>query len=295
MRIVASTVSTSVDLAPQSSAEEALLKRATTFHIDDTHGDTALTTCERIVKGRKDQLDACTEELKTLMAEAVELRRKIGKTENDEYLVQFIATLNGAGWGDAEADEIARNCWEEASGQSLPVTAASTDKSKAVAAGKKGGKAAKKTENKSEKQADLEWALREKTHHMRRGIKEATGRVRSHRYFAAVREVQAKGSSFQLVCPECSKTVGLKDVSLLSGCGHMGCSECVRNLADKEECVFAASGKCRDAARVANIVPAHTLGTDDGVHDGKHFGRKIEEIVDYIKYAGVPFGMQTGC
>ena len=45
----------------------------------------------------------------------------------------------------------------------------------------------KKKKTEAQIQADLAWELRELTHAMRRVVKELTGRVRSHRYFDAVR------------------------------------------------------------------------------------------------------------
>lgn len=59
----------------------------------------------------------------------------------------------------------------------------------------------------------------------------------------------------------------------------------MRACADKEECVFAASGACRSAARHLNVVKADTLGVDDAERDGlgKHFGAKLEGVVKLIK------------
>ena len=41
------------------------------------------------------------------------------------------------------------------------------------------------------------------------------------------------------------------------------------------------------AARVLNIVKGGTLGVDDEARDGrgKHFGKKLEMVIDLIKYA----------
>ncbi|KZV96801.1 hypothetical protein EXIGLDRAFT_833373 [Exidia glandulosa HHB12029] len=268
-----------VMIGESSSAEEALLKRAATFDLEED-ADTAMTTCERIVKNRADQQTECVEDLKHKMRKAVELKAKIGKAE-EEYLAQFLGFLRGKGYGDEEADTIARDCWTEVSGESP------SKKSAAAAPAAEGKKAKGKGKAKdagSSAISDLIWELREHTHDMRRVIKELTGRVRSHRYFSAVRDVQRAGDDLSVDCAGCGQT-GLKahEVSLLSSCGHMGCRSCVRNLADKEECVHAASGKCKDSARVSNIVHADTLGADDDVHSGKHYGRKLEMIVDHIK------------
>jgi len=73
---------------------------------------------------------------------------------------------------------------------------------------------------------------------------------------------------------------------VLSSCGHMGCLDCVRSCAEKEECVYASLGQCKSAARVLNVVKAETLGVDDEKRHGKgrHFGMKLEKVVNLIKY-----------
>ncbi|KAH7106183.1 hypothetical protein BKA62DRAFT_689117 [Auriculariales sp. MPI-PUGE-AT-0066] len=266
-------------IGESTSAEEALLKRAATFDLEQEKDD-AMTTCERIVKGRKDQQDACETDLKDKLIEAFELQKRIGDGSGDEYLHNFRTQLTTTGFGDSEADAIARHWWQEVSGKTL--TASSKAKPSAAKAGKGKSAAKEKKEKKSSKKEDIVWELRELMHDIRRVIKELVGRVRSHRYFAAVRDVQAKGDELQIECPSCGTTIGFEQVALLSSCGHMGCIKCVRDLADKEECVYHQAGKCNDAARVTNIVPATTLGKDDSVHKGKHYGRKIEMIVDCI-------------
>jgi hypothetical protein len=65
----------------------------------------------------------------------------------------------------------------------------------------------------------------------------------------------------------------------------MGCYECVKTCADKDECVYAASKTCKSNARALNIVKAETLGVDDEAREGrgKHFGLKLEKVVDLIQ------------
>ncbi|EJD41795.1 hypothetical protein AURDEDRAFT_105919 [Auricularia subglabra TFB-10046 SS5] len=349
----------SMMIGESKSAEEALLKRAATFDLDEVSKDDALTTCERIVQNRSDQQDECVEDLKAMMLKAHKMKSKLGKADSEQYLSEFLKFLDTKGFGDSEADEIARDCWKEVSsgtyshrkpkakaaastkeksakGTTAKKTAAKKPTAKKTTAKKTTakkttakdeiaeneaaedeaaedeaaedeaaedeaaedeasedetvkGKTASKTNKKAKKQGsstqdDLIWELREHTHNMRRVIKELTGRVRSHRYFKAVRDVQGAGDALSVECPGCgANNLGPSDVSLLSSCGHMGCRKCVRELADKEECVHFASGKCKDSARASNIVPADTLGMDDSVHQGKHFGRKLEMIVDHIE------------
>jgi hypothetical protein len=143
----------------------------------------------------------------------------------------------------------------------------------------------------TDKTKEKVWEHREKTHEIRRLTKELVGRIRSLRYFTVVRDIQKqKDKRAPIVCPSCgSEDVPLSNVAVLSSCGHEGCLECVRRCAEKEECVYAASGKCKSAARVLNIVHAETLGVDDEARDGqgKHFGRKLEMVIELIKYVSL--------
>ena len=77
----------------------------------------------------------------------------------------------------------------------------------------------------------------------------------------------------------------MDEVAVLSSCGHTGCLTCVKLCAETEECVYAASGVCKAAARVLNIVKGDTLGVDDLARDGKgkHYGMKLEKVIELIK------------
>ena len=66
--------------------------------------------------------------------------------------------------------------------------------------------------------ADRDWALREHIHHLRRLQKEILDRVRSLRYFKAVRIVQDPTSVVK--CVSDGSVVPLKERALLSCCGH---------------------------------------------------------------------------
>jgi len=144
-----------------------------------------------------------------------------------------------------------------------------------------------KDENLSNKTKDLIWGLREKTHNFRKLTKELVGRVRSRRYFTVVRDLQKqRDTPPKISCPGCGRDeVPMNEVAVLSSCGHTGCMTCVRQSADREECVYAASGSCSAAARTLNIVKGETLGVDDEARDGqgKHFGKKLEMVIDLIR------------
>jgi len=85
------------------------------------------------------------------------------------------------------------------------------------------------------------------------------------RYFTVVRDLQKHlETPFEVSCPGCEKqNIPIDDVAVLSSCGHTGCMTCVKACAEKEECVYAASGSCKAAARVLNVVQGDTLGVDD--------------------------------
>ncbi|PBK92217.1 hypothetical protein ARMGADRAFT_1080997 [Armillaria gallica] len=92
---------------------------------------------------------------------------------------------------------------------------------------------------------------RDKTHETRRIMKELIGRIRSLRYFRVVRDLQ-KQRTEPLI----------------------------------EECIYAASGVGKSAARALNVVKADALGVDDEARDGqgKHFGMKLEKVFTLIKH-----------
>ncbi|KAJ3287354.1 hypothetical protein HK104_008647 [Borealophlyctis nickersoniae] len=141
-------------------------------------------------------------------------------------------------------------------------------------------------EHKDMKLADRQWYLRERVHALRKLAKELVGRVRSLRYFTAVRDLQKSKNinEISVTCPGMScegKTAKLpaEQVAVLSCCGHMGCLSCLSQHADQQEC--PAEG-CDAQARPTSVVVAKTLGVEDTGRSGK-FGIKIAEVVKLIK------------
>jgi len=122
-------------------------------------------------------------------------------------------------------------------------------------------------------------------------VKELVGRVRSLRYFTVVRDLQKQNEKPpELPCPSCGRDkVPISELAVLSSRGHTGCETCVMAAAEEER-VDAGSGKCSAAARVLNVVEGETLGVDDEVRDGrgKHYGLKLEKVVELIKYVISP-------
>ena len=58
----------------------------------------------------------------------------------------------------------------------------------------------------------------------------------------------------------------------------------MRECAIEEKCIVNRRSECTALAQLLNIVPATSLGTDDEIKDAKrHFGKKLELVVDLIK------------
>ncbi|KAG6381702.1 hypothetical protein JVT61DRAFT_303 [Boletus reticuloceps] len=236
--------------------------------------ENAMEACEIIVKDRTKQLDDCKDELLKELKDSVKREKKIGKLNEESMFQEYARVTRLESVGDHEATEMVKALLDEAE---VPVLPATYWKNKA-----KG-----KDENLSNNTRDLIWDHREKTHNIRKLTKELVGRVRSLRYFTVVRDLQKQRETPpKIPCPGCGRdAVPMDEVAVLSSCGHTGCMTCVRQSADREECVYAASGKCKAAARVLNIVKGETLGVDDEARDrrGKHFGKKLEMVIDLIK------------
>ncbi|KAH9930325.1 uncharacterized protein B0H18DRAFT_1093698 [Fomitopsis serialis] len=267
-------------LGESSTAEEALLKRCSHFELDTSDKENAMKACQVIVDERKKQLENCKAELLKKLEEALKMEQKIGKVEQESLFREYVRVTRNEGVGDKDATELAQALLDEAQ---IPAPLKSATNKQVD--GKNKGKG--KDDNLSNSKKEQIWEHREQTHEIRRLTKELVGRVRSLRYFTAVRDLQRQREVPPVVfCPSCGRDeVPIEEVAVLSSCGHMGCLKCVMECADKEECVYAASGACRAAARVLNVVKGDTLGIDDEARDGrgKHYGLKLEQVIHLIK------------
>ncbi|QRV87675.1 Serine/threonine-protein phosphatase [Ceratobasidium sp. AG-Ba] len=282
-------------LGDSQSAEEALLKRCSHFDLDVDDVDNAVLECEAIVQERERQLEACKAELAETLPEMQEQHSLVLREQDDNTTPfgEWIKVTREKGIGDADATKILLELMEQAgcsTGKtkvsSAPTTSTSKSKEKKV---KTSGKSVPKPET----IADRAWKLREDTHVLRKLVKELVARVRSHRFFVAVRDLQQDRAHEKVVdCASCGReNLPWEDIALLSSCGHMGCEKCVREAASlgSEVCVLAYKrdvdiGGCAAGARDHNVVKASSLGKDEPRdRDGKHFGKKLEEIMDLIK------------
>ncbi|KAF5373238.1 hypothetical protein D9615_007418 [Tricholomella constricta] len=254
-------------LGDSKSAEEALLKRCSHFDLE-TANDNAMKACDVIVAERQKQLEECKADLLKAIKDGVKREKSLGNTGAESMFNEWIRVSRGQeGIEDDEAAKIIVELLDDV-GVATPKAKVKPQEVKLT-----------------EKVKELVWEHREKTHEIRRLAKELVGRVRSLRYFKVVRDLQKGGEAPSISCPSCGReNIPMDDVAVLSSCGHMGCIECVTACAEKEECVHAASGACKSAARVLNVVKANTLGVDEARYgQGKHFGKKLEDVVDLIK------------
>ncbi|CAE6523404.1 unnamed protein product [Rhizoctonia solani] len=282
-------------LGQSQSAEEALLKRCSHFELE-IDVDNAVLECEAIVAERERQLEECKQELAKTLPQLQGQHTLVLREQSDPTpFGDWVKVTEEQGVGDADATEIIIELMENAGcirGKGKSKASAALTSSEGTSKEKK-VKTSGKSVPKPDTIADRAWKLREDTHVLRKLVKELVARVRSHRFFLAVRDLQQDRAHKKIVdCPSCGrKNLPWEDISLLSSCGHMGCDDCVRAATSmgNEVCVRAykkspREGGCNAGARDHNVVKATTLGKDEQ-HDriGKHFGKKLEAIVDLIK------------
>ncbi|KAG8925515.1 hypothetical protein FRC02_009614 [Tulasnella sp. 418] len=263
-------------LKESKSAEEALLKCVAFYDNIQSGEDNAMKACDYVVKIRNKDLEECKQDILTTIRELEKQKRDLGKQDEETHYGEWIRVTEKQGVGDHRATEIVLQLYDEA---------------KRLGDIKKGKSKTQDEETKPKRKnatslSDALWEHREKTHELRLLVKELLGRVRSLRYFEAVRDLQKENEVFLTDCSGgCGKTGLSKDqISLLSSCGHLGCHDCIRRCAIEEECVLKASGQCEMPAKLLNIVPGDSLGTDDEIKDAsRQFGKKLEEVIDVIQ------------
>lgn len=228
-----------------------------------------MKACDVIVQERQKQLDECKAEMLKAVKEGKKREKNLGNTGAESMFNEWVRVVRTEGVDDSDATTMISALLDEAD----------------IGAAKAKPKA--QDIHLTEKVKAQVWEHREKTHEIRRLTKELVGRIRSLRYFTVVRDLQKQREAPPAVsCPGCGqKNLPIAEVAVLSSCGHMGCIEDVTACAEREECVYAASGACKSAARVLNVVRADTLGVDDEARDGRgrHFGMKLEKVVHLIK------------
>jgi len=255
------------------SAEEALLKRCSHYDLAG-NADSAEKACEEVVKTREQQLELCEKDLLGAISEAQKMRDLIYHDDPAFEEVRF------SGWEKALDKEGEEGCGdEEAKERLFQLIAQAGEGLEAVS------KSAPK--RKGEKLDEGKWELREHVHGLRRLQKELVGRLRSLRYFKAVRDMQGSHHKTQAApaeeaeeCPACSKQRDLaSNWAVLSCCGHQGCHACLLKKADMQECPVA---NCAAPARPASVVRCSDLGCDQDHEAGGKFGSKLRRVVETV-------------
>lgn len=233
-----------------------------------TKAGNAITTCDLIIAERQRQLELCQQDLLETIIDGVAQEKKllpktVGETSFNVYLTHI---HRGEDVDSADAKQILLRLFEDA-GCPPPK---------------------KKFAPQAELDKDTKAALnahRENTHDIRRLTKELCGRLRSLRYFKQVRTLQHETDEEVFVaCSRCddNREVPVEEAAILSSCGHAGCIKHVEWYASGQTCLDA---DCKTSAANGHIVKAETLGHDRAAEGkGKHFGKKLENVVDIIKW-----------
>jgi len=245
-----------------------LLKRCSHFDLE-TSRENALFACDAIVHERQKQLDECEAQLLEALGAAVKQEKKLGHLGSESLFMEYVRFARNKGFGDWDASKMVIGFLDKSGAPQVEEKPIYTP-----------------IELTDEMKANS-WAHREKTHEIRRLTKELVGRLRSLRFFCAVRDLQKqKETLVNVPCPACKiGEVPLTEVAVLSCCGHMGCLACVKEYAERGECVYSSVGRCSSVARSTNVVRGMTLGVDDKERDGegRHYGVKLEKVADLIK------------
>jgi SNF2 family DNA or RNA helicase len=121
-----------------------------------------------------------------------------------------------------------------------------------------------------------DWCLREHIHKLRRLQKEIVERVRSLRYFQAIRALQNEHTVVK--CCHTQQIVQPEHRALLSCCGHQGHIDVLREHAAQNAC---PSPGCQAPVRPTSIVLASDLGLNATVSSGTH-GTKLTKLCNVL-------------
>lgn len=298
-------------LNESKSAEEALVKCASSFNLSGEDTQSAARTCQDIIHFRMAQKKNLEQEMVDFIAAALRQRARIDslqegwsaltKAETGEMLDAVGPYLSDVERSESIShgadDEIharvrelvalAQRNAEESPNKVDCVFAAVNDADdddddiadERPAKKKKGDS----EEKKIDRLFNMKYQLRNHVHRIRSLGKELCGRVRSLRYIEQIRSFQNNGA-VDATCPGCGTArLSSENAGILSCCGHIGCLSCLKKYAGDGNCVNERS--CSARVDPAHIVPAANLGSDnDGVdEEGAKLSaivRKIKEIID---------------
>ncbi|GAA6033422.1 hypothetical protein JCM8097_006743 [Rhodosporidiobolus ruineniae] len=268
-------------LGRSATPDEALLKRCSHFSLDlpedKLKGGEAPDVCKFIGGLRKQELEKCTQQLKEDIATLAYMHRKAvsdgyyAARPNDQRSFQNWVDELKTGFGDKEADEMIRGL-ARVSGIEDGKILASSHVSFKTTRGRVNEFIKPRVTSGKRKQEEDEWIaehtlkIRVLTGELRTLAKELMGRLRSLRYFKAVRKV--------IVSTEADANDGH---AILSCCGHEGPVDKVLALANSGKCIDKS---CRAQVQMHNVLCGADLGSD---RTSGHFGYKLETLITLIK------------
>ncbi len=134
-------------------------------------------------------------------------------------------------------------------------------------------------------------SLRDVTNDLRKLSTELVNRRRCLRFFECVRKLQRLYSSNresqplanECSCSKCGATnIGPEELSILSQCGHAICSHCLELRQNRQDDCLVPG--CNAVNKAYQVIKAPELGVeDDRTRVGRHYGKKVEDIVQLIK------------
>ncbi|MBW0476709.1 hypothetical protein O181_016424 [Austropuccinia psidii MF-1] len=296
-------------LGESKSAEEALLKRCSHFTSDlDAQSAAhkaanAGAACTIILKERTLQLEECLAELRMRLKQAAILytnTKSEGLYAKDERTPPFEEYIKTSfeNIGDDEANQKLQTILSEegcaiSNGKVVapkislndpdieevlihldPKLAAAKAKARKTAGEDVDPKEVKKQSH-DEMLAARKWAARELIHVLRKLNRELVNRLRSKRYFTAVRDVQ-QGH----VATAIEYNGVTEPLAILSTCGHAGPLSVVTKCARDQECWQKEKLACNAPARSTSVIRADSLGHDEA---SGRFGIKLERLCHLIK------------
>jgi len=303
-------------LEDSADAEEALLKRCSHFDLAG-NSQTAIETCQQIIKTREEQKEDCIKDLVKQLSAAIRQRMAICKIQkgwegtekesdgevNDRLKLyeNDVADSNCvSGGADEEIHEllkkVLKDAHEEANkdpnkkssrysmanvNENIDYQSDEEDESK-----KKKVKEPKDKRPMEEIKYAMKYALREHVHQLRTLNKELAGRIRSLRYFNWVLKfnepgtmVPCNGTKYKRMCCP-GPQVPAEKAGVLSSCGHAGSLACLEQCAAREECIDPT---CRIPTKTSNIVSGISLGCNLEHKAGGVWGTKLTTICKNIK------------
>jgi len=249
------------------SAEEALIKRAAIFDLEGDHS-TAQEECDAISVRRERQLGAAKIDMLQQVRHALFMKDSVFKLDRS-LAKEWENQKNG------HKGVMMFKKWRETE-QVKGDIEADTILSKQVQQAYTLGPLAYKWDDKENDIGAQDWRLREHINVLRRLQKEIVERVRSLRYFQAIRLLQNEKTVVK--CCHSGSVVASENRALLSCCGHQGHVDILRESAAQNAC--PAKG-CMAPVRPTSVVLASSLGLDSTESSGKH-GTKLTKLCSVL-------------